>query len=140
MDTPRIGTDQQLADLGAELGRLNEEYHGLPSDDFPARIELKDRIREVRAEIARLRSRPTPENRAALEAELRRAEEQWEALADDRIDVVKQAGGGSLGGDFGFAADAMRINREIDAASGRADLEARIIRLKEQLAALDEGT
>lgn len=134
MDTPEVATDRALADLGSRLARLNEELYHLPSDDFVARIELRDRIREARAEIAQVRARATPENREALEAELHQLEKQWDALAAGRIDVVRQAGGGSMGGDFGFAADAMRINREIDAATGRAELEARIKRVKELLA------
>lgn len=140
METPEVATDRELADLGSRLALLNEELHHLPSDDFVARIELRDRIREVRVEIARVRDRPTPENRDALQTELHQLEKQWDTLAADRIDVVRQSGGGSMGGDFGFAADAMRINREIDASTGRAELEARIARLREQLKAVDEET
>lgn len=138
METPETTSEQELADLGGRLAQLNEELYRLPSDDFAARIELKDRINVVRAEIAKVRSRPTPENREALLGELKRLEAQWDALAAGRIDVVRQAGGGSMGGDFGFAADAMRINREIDAVSGRAELETRIARIKEQLRALGD--
>jgi hypothetical protein len=140
VEQPEVAKDRELADLGSRLALLNEELYQLPSDDFAARIEVRDRIREVRAEVARVRNRPTPENRHALQAELHQLEKQWDALAADRIDVVRQAGGGSMGGDFGFAADAMHINREIDASTGRAELEARIVRLRERLKALDEET
>lgn len=138
MQPPETTTDQELADLGSQLGQLNEELHQLAPDDFTGRIELRERINQVRAEIGEIQARPTAGQRGALLAELQRLEAQWDALADDRIDVVKQAGGGSTGGDFGFAADAMRLNREIDANSGRAQLEARILRLKQQLKTLDD--
>ena len=61
-----------------------------------------------------------------LRGELIELEIAWGRLADTGIDVVKQAGGGSGGGDFAFAADAQRPNRAIDEVHGRAQIEGRI--------------
>ena len=47
-------------------------------------------------------------------------------------------GGGSTGGDFGFAADAVRLNQRIDEAAGRDELERRIRELKARLRQLEE--
>ena len=69
---------------------------------------------------------------AVLRTELAQLEAEWDRLRRTRIDVVKQAGG-SPGGDFGFATDAMQINRAIDAAGGREDLERRIKELRARL-------
>jgi len=70
-------------------------------------------------------------------AELAELTSEWDRVASERIDVVKQSGGGSQGGDFGFAADAMRINRAIDADRGRAVIESRIKELRNLLERLD---
>ena len=53
-------------------------------------------------------------------------------LQKQRIDVVKQAGD-LAAGNFGFTSDAMLLNRRIDEAAGREELEQRIRELKARL-------
>ena len=77
-------------------------------------------------------------NNLAGRREVRHAGLAHASLAHARIDVVKQAGGGSGGGDFGFAADAQRLNRVIDKVHDRAGIEERIKELRSLLAELDD--
>ena len=71
-----------------------------------------------------------------LRAELERLLATWDRLAGHRIDVVQQAGD-LAAGNFGFTTDAVALNRRIDSAGGRADLEARIRDLRARLAAAE---
>ena len=69
---------------------------------------------------------------------VRAVEQQLDDLAASRIDVVRQAGGGGQGGDFGLATDAMKLNWKIDAAADRPALEKRAQELRELLAELED--
>jgi len=46
------------------------------------------------------------------------------------VNVVRQAGGGSAGGDFAFAIDAQNLNKQIDEGADRSTLEARAKQLR----------
>lgn len=116
--------DRIFEELTHIASRLEED--GLSSDD---RITLQERRRELHRAAERLQG----DDPVALMAELETLERRWDQLSKQRIDVVKQAGGGSVGGDFGFAADAQRINRSIDETGGRAKIEARIKELRNRL-------
>jgi len=118
----------------AEIDRIFEELTHITArlqDDISPdeRIRLQERRRELHGEAEELRE----DDPVALMAELERLERRWDDLSKQRIDVVKQAGGGSVGGDFGFATDAQRINRSIDESGGRARIEARIKELRNRL-------
>jgi hypothetical protein len=119
----------------AEIDRIFEELtHIAERLDAPGltpdeRISLQERRKELHTEAGDIEG----DDAVALMAELERLERRWEELSKQRIDVVKQAGGGSVGGDFGFAADAQRINRSIDESGGRAEIEARIKELRNRL-------
>ena len=123
---------QRLADIAIELDLLEERVANTPEDDFNARIDLKDQRRELLAEASRLR-RELPVDREALQAELAELRDRADELRKQRIDPVKQAGGGSGGGDFGFAGDAWRLNRHIDAASGIDGVLGRISEIESKL-------
>ena len=119
----------------AEIDRIFEELSHISSrlaeDDLSSdeRIQLQERRKALHEEASALQG----DDPVALMAELERLEREWDELRKRRIDVVKQAGGGSVGGDFGFATDAQRINRSIDESGGRAEIEARIKELRNRL-------
>lgn len=120
--------DDVLAELAAIRDRLQETV------DAAERAGLLDR----REELRRLARDAAPHSRRDLEQELQRLVAAWDRLQQQRIDPVKQAGGGSTGGDFGFAADAVRLNQRIDEAGGRDELERRIREIKARLRQLEE--
>jgi hypothetical protein len=123
------GTDGLLKELAA----IADELSALPEDSFEDRARLQKRRRELHNAATQLANDPSdPVVRASLTEELERLEEQWLALQRDRIDVVKQAGD-LAAGNFGLTSDAMRLNRAIDEARGRAELEERIRRLRTML-------
>ena len=89
----------------------------------------------LRQELARLRTETRPELTVEqARAELAGIERRLDEIAASRIDVVKQAGGGGQGGDFGLATDALKLNWKIDEAAGRAELEARANELRSLIA------
>lgn len=68
-----------------------------------------------------------------LETELTEAKRRWLALQHERIDHVKHAGGGDFSGDVRAGADVIYMNKRIDEAQGRAELEARIATLRRMI-------
>jgi hypothetical protein len=121
------GIDAILAELNSIRERLQDAV------DTAERSDLIER----REELRRQARDEAPATREDLSRQLDRLLKAWDRLQRQRIDVVKQAGGGSTGGDFGFAADAVRLNQKIDAAAGREELEVRIRELKAKLASFD---
>lgn len=119
--------DRILAELASIRDRLQEEVAAAE------RIDLMERQDELRREARR--QAPVP--REDLQRQLTRLVAAWDRLQKQRIDVVKQ-GGDLAAGNFGFTSDAFRINRQIDAAAGREDLESRIRELKAKLQQFDE--
>jgi len=119
--------DRILAELASIRDRLQEEVAAAE------RIDLMERQDELRREARR--EAPTP--REDLQRQLTRLVAAWDRLQKQRIDVVKQAGD-LAAGNFGFTSDAVRINRQIDSAAGREDLESRIRELKAKLQEFDE--
>lgn len=118
--------DQILAELASIRVRLEEAV------DADVRLDLQER----REELHREARRAAPNPRAELERQLDRLDKAWDRLQKQRIDVVKQAGD-LAAGNFGFTADAVRLNQRIDIASGREELERRIRELKAKLAAME---
>lgn len=117
-----------------ELRRIRDRLDEQPDPGERERLEARrDELRKA-AQLAMPGAVVTADR---VRQELRAAEARLEDLHRRRIDVVKQAGGGSMGGDFGFTADAMEINRGIDKANDRAGLEARIRDLRSRLAELE---
>jgi predicted nucleic acid-binding Zn-ribbon protein len=118
--------DEILAELASIRGRLEEAV------DANVRLDLQERREELHREARQV----APNSRAELEHQLDRLDKAWDRLQKQRIDVVKQAGD-LAAGNFGFTADAVRLNQKIDVASGRQELEARIRELKAKLAAME---
>ena len=69
-----------------------------------------------------------------LELELEEAERRWVELQKERIDPVRHSGG-DFGGDIKAGVDVIYMNKKIDAAQGRAELEARIAQLRREIEA-----
>ena len=114
--------DRILGELASIRDRLQEAI------DATERLELLDRREELRSD-ARQTSPTSPEE---LKKQLERLVQAWDRLQKQRIDVVKQAGD-LAAGNFGFTSDAMNLNRKIDLAAGREELEQRIRQLKAKL-------
>ena len=119
--------DRILAELASIRDRLQEEVASAE------RLELLERQDDLRSEARR----EAPASRVDLQRQLTRLVAAWDRLQRQRIDVVKQAGD-LAAGNFGFTSDALRINRQIDEAAGREDLENRIRELKVKLRQFDE--
>lgn len=121
-----------LDGIVAEMGRVMDRLAGLPDDAFEERHLLKEQQKSLRerAAIARIGAAI---DRPALEAELEHLLTRWDALQKNRIDVVLQSGGGSQGGDAFSGAHAVRVNRQIDAAMGRQQIEDRIADIRRLL-------
>ena len=129
-----IGTER-ITEVLAEIEAIRRRREELADDDYLGKLDLKERDRELRTELARLRTEVHPELTVEqARAELADIERRLEQIAASRIDVVKQAGGGGQGGDFGFATDALKLNWKIDEAAGRAELEARAHELRSLIA------
>lgn len=69
-----------------------------------------------------------------LELELEETVRRWIELQHERIDPIKHSGG-DFGGDIKAGVDVIYMNKRIDAAQGRAELEARIAELRRLLEA-----
>lgn len=118
--------DEILSELASIRNRLEEAVNAdVRLDLLQRREELHNEAREV-----------VPTSRAELEGELARLDKAWDRLQRQRIDVVKQAGD-LAAGNFGFTADAVRLNQQIDIASGRDELERQIRELKAKLAQME---
>lgn len=118
-------------DLMARLDAVERELLALPADDFPGkhrllteRDALRRLIQELQGDRVLTDDRPTPE----IEREIAALRASAEAVRKQRIDLVKQAGGGrtnEMGNQGG-----MQINRMIDAANGYAAIQQRIGQLE----------
>ncbi len=124
---------EELDRLLAEMGRVADDLAALPDDDFEGRYRLRQEQERLRARAKELRD-AAPIDRASLQAELEALTARWDSVQGQRIDVVMQSGGGSQGGDAFSGAFAVRMNREIDAALGRDEIEARIKEIRRLLA------
>jgi hypothetical protein len=122
--------------LLAEMGRVLDQLAALPDDAFDDRMRLQSEQERLRAALAILGERATVD-RPSLEAELEGLLARWDALQSQRIDVVMQSGGGSFGGDAFSGAQAVELNRKIDASHGREAIEVRIAEIRQLLADTD---
>ncbi len=120
-----------LDQILTELASIRDRLQG--SVDSAERVDLLERRRELRR-VAR-ESSPTPPGE--LEEQLARLVKGWDRLQKMRIDVVKQAGD-LAAGNFGFTSDAIRLNQQIDKATGRDELEDQIRELRARIAALEK--
>ena len=115
-----------------EMGRIADRLASLPESAFEERLELRQRQDQLRATALEL-GESAPVDSKALQVELDHLLRRWDALQKERIDVVAQSGGGSQGGDAFSGAHAVRVNRQIDAARGRDQIESRIAEIRRLL-------
>lgn len=111
-----------------ELLRINTLLEGAesPSD--------RQRLLELKSDLQR-RARAIADDDVpdlVLELELEEAIRRWVELQHERIDPIKHSGG-DFGGDIKAGVDVIYMNEKIDAAQGRAELEARIAELRRVL-------
>lgn len=123
---------ENLDGVLARMGELLDRLAALPEDALEERQEISEEQERLRGHAAQIRE-SAPVDRRSLTAELGALVERWDALQDQRIDVVMQSGGGSHGGDAFSGVYAMKLNKQIDIAQGRAQIEARIKEIRRLL-------
>ena len=119
-----------------ELVELGDRLAGLPEDAYEERAALRARQTELRQRAAELRvTAELASNEEELRSELKRLEELLtRIISEDHIRVVPATEGGGPGG---FVGDAMKINRLIDSARDRGEIEERIRILRDHLERID---
>ena len=111
-----------------ELRRINSL---LADADSPSeRRQLLERKTDLQRQARAVADEGVPD--LVLELELQEAERRWVELQHERIDPIKHSGG-DFGGDIKAGVDVIYMNKKIDAAQGRAELEARIAELRRLL-------
>lgn len=111
-----------------ELQRINALLSG--ADTPSERQRLLDLKTDLQRRARAVADEGVPD--LVLELELEEAERRWVELQHERIDPVKHSGG-DFGGDIKAGVDVIYMNKKIDAAQGRAELEARIAELRRLL-------
>ncbi len=116
----------RLAEVLREIEEIRHRREIIDPEDFAGMLELKDQTRDLQIEATRLRTeRERPATPALIRQELAAVERRLAAVDASHVNVVRQAGGGSGGGDFAFAIDAQKLNQQIDEGAHRPALEAR---------------
>ncbi len=111
-----------------ELQRLNALL--AVTESTSERQRLLDRKTDLQNRARAVADEGVPD--LVLELELEEAERRWVELQHERIDPIKHSGG-DFGGDIKAGVDVIYMNKRIDAAQGRAELEARIAELRRTL-------
>lgn len=120
-----------LDELFHEISALRVQLEELPADAFDDRVRLRSQIALLHVEAWHLEDE-LPQNRAHVEAELKRLQQEKEAIIESHIDPVGQSGSlsASVPGDGSMAAG---INMAMDKARDLPRIERHIRRLKERL-------
>ncbi|HEY5650394.1 MAG TPA: hypothetical protein VIW46_03020 [Acidimicrobiia bacterium] len=103
------------------------------ADDPSERQVLLERKQALQLQARALAAEGVPD--ISLESELAEAERRLVLLEKDRLDHVRHAGGGDFSGDIQAGVDVIYMNKRIDAAQGREELEARVAELRRLIAA-----
>ncbi len=109
-----------------KLADVQDRILALPSDAFAQRWELRqeqDALREQAREFASAMDDDKFDDE--LLSELRALRDRMKVIERQRIDLVGQAGGGSMSGEMGNLGG-VKINRAIDNAMGLPAIKARI--------------
>lgn len=124
-------------ELVKQLSEVQDQLNALPDDAFAQRWELRNRQAELR-EKARAFSYAPDEDKfdEDLLDELRALRGRMKTIERQRIDLVSQAGGGSMSGEMGNLGG-VKLNRSMDDASGLPEIKARIGAIKGVL--MDRG-
>ena len=121
----------RLTEVLQEIEEIRRRREIIDPEDFAGMLELKDQTRDLQIEATRLRTEmERPATPALIRQELAAVERRLAAVDASHVNVVRQAGGGSAGGDFAFAIDAQKLNQQIDEGADRAILEARARQLR----------
>jgi hypothetical protein len=125
------------SEIVRQLSEIQDRLIALPDDAFAQRWELRQRQQEIR-EQARAFSYARDEDKFDEELldELRALRERMKAIERQRIDLVGQAGGGSMSGEMGNLGG-VKLNKSMDDASGLPKVKARIGEIKGVL--MDRG-
>ena len=113
-------------EITRKLADVQDRILALPSDAFAQRWELRkeqDALREEAREFAYAMDEDKFDDE--LLSELRALRDRMMAIERQRIDLVSQAGGGSMSGEMGNLGG-VKINRGIDNAMGLPAIKARI--------------
>ncbi len=126
-----LNRSTRLAAVLQEIEEIKHLRETIDSEDFAGMLELKDQTRDLQIEATQLRTEmERPATPALIRQELAAVERRLAAVDASHVNVVRQAGGGSAGGDFAFAIDAQNLNKQIDEGADRAALEARARQLR----------
>ena len=123
---------ETLDHLLSELSEVHRRLLELPDDAFAERHELLLRRDALREEVAQ-HHQDFDETRSSrdLLTELEALRQRAKAIESDRIDVVKQHGGGSWGAAAGADGwGAAQLNQSIEEAQGLPAVRSRIGRIK----------
>lgn len=118
-------------DTHRELADINRRLAELPDDAFNARIDLRERRDELRAEALRRGRADTPT--AELEADLRRLRRRYDELVARRLSAGHVGGAGGDGGGGFEPVVLANLNAAIDRGSGIDDVEEAIRVLEREL-------
>ncbi len=122
---------RNLEELNRRLGQIQDELLALPADEFARKNDLQVERDRLRSDAAQFQKdfdldRPSSE----LIAELKQRRTQLVSIANKYINPAGAADAGFGAGAYNGPADASSVNRSIDAATGRGQIEQRIARLE----------
>ncbi|MCH7585774.1 MAG: hypothetical protein IH941_11565 [Acidobacteria bacterium] len=123
------------------LSEIVDELTRVPIDDFPTRDALMRERDSLRDQLAVLRGDADPDVARSthdLGRELEALETSADALQRQKIDHVKQSGGGPHSGEMG-SHSVVGINVRISEATGLAAMQRRIQRLRSILEDRESG-
>lgn len=115
-----------VAEVTAQLADVQMRLLDLPDDAFAEKYRLIQKRAKLRAEAANFAEMIDSERSDDdLLRELSALRSQMRSIEGKRIDLVKQAGGGSMSGEMGNLGG-VQINKGIDDAYGLPRIKARI--------------
>jgi len=120
----------KVAELTAQLADVQRRMLALPDDAFAEKYQLikeQSRLRSEAADFADMIDSERSDEE--LLRELGALRHQMQSIEKQRIDLVMQAGGGSLTGEMGNLGG-VQINKGIDDAFGLPKIKARIGTIK----------
>jgi hypothetical protein len=119
-------TTRTVAEVTAQLAEVHLRLTGLPDDAFAEKYRLIKKRSSLRAEAANFAEMIDSERSDEdLLRELSALRSQMQSIEKKRIDLVMQAGGGSVSGEMGNLGG-VQINKGIDDAFGLPRIKARI--------------
>ena len=124
-------------EIARRLAAIQDELIALADDAFAERWELRKRQDALREEARAFAYAPDEDKfDEDLLDELRALRERMKTIERQRIDLVGQAGGGSMSGEMGNLGG-VKLNIAMDNASGLPKIKARIGAIKGVL--IDRG-